>query len=155
METDMSGNKLSVYNETFCSAPPLVTSNISSLVQRAIARGSEGAARRRKQKRAVLSGSTIRHYIWLLMHDSLIQIFVCWIIWIELKHKGVEKIKSVDIIKDCARYSASNNTANTRTLWKLKANERRKEISKSRLKRHCHNRFIIDIMSTVNPHLLN
>lgn len=35
----MSRNKLCAYNETFCSAPPLVTSNVSSLGQRAMAGG--------------------------------------------------------------------------------------------------------------------
>lgn len=74
----MSRNKLSVYNETFCSAPPLVTSNIGSLVQRATARGSVGIAKSRvskRHKRAMLYGYSIHRFIgFMFMYNILIMI---------------------------------------------------------------------------------
>lgn len=61
METDTRRNKLPMYNESFCSAPPLVESNKSLLEPRATARASEGTVKSKDK----IQGSDVKTLDWI------------------------------------------------------------------------------------------
>lgn len=99
----MSRNKLSVYNETFCSPPPLVTSNMSSLVQRE--RDTEGFSGNRKKSKRQKKGNSDWFLYLSLYSDSkdgarTVLLLTLWTLGIYSQYKKHSAYMHVSLCND-------------------------------------------------------